>query len=137
MKIEFEVLINTNYGGFSIPNEIVLWLHENKGWELPTKKGQDNSKFHCTYGNESYLKDRSVKSRSDSELIEAYKVCKTEWNKQKELKSHKDRYYSQISSLKLVKVVANFDVEDYYDGKERIASWISEEKSDFEKELGD
>lgn len=31
MKIEFEVLINSNFGGFSIPNEIVLWLHKNKG----------------------------------------------------------------------------------------------------------
>jgi hypothetical protein len=133
MKIEFEVLINSNFGGFSIPNEIVLWLHKNKGWELPAKNGKDNSKFSSMYNNESYLKDKSIKSRSDPELIEAYKVCKTEWNKRE--KSHKDKYYSQMSSLKLVKVIANFDVEDYYDGKEKIISWVSEENSDFEENL--
>jgi hypothetical protein len=66
MKIEFEVLINSNFGGFSIPNEIVLWLHKNKGWELPAKNGKDNSKFSSMYNNESYLKDKSIKNKKRS-----------------------------------------------------------------------
>lgn len=120
MKFNLTVLINNAYGGFSIPVEMVNWLHENKGWKLPDDSDED-SKFYRNFGKCDYHipKDSSVEFRSNKELIEAYKVCMKE-RESDSSKSYFEKQRHTIFTLKLVDVEINISVEDYSDGYERI-----------------
>lgn len=135
--MKFQLLINTGYGGFSIPVEMVLWLHENKKWILPEKNkyGSDESKFYDWNENYFGVKNPSIEFRSNPELIIAYCLCKLKWAESAKKQRYSERKSHQFSCLKLMDVNVYIDVQNYCDGKEEIMVTHYEEENIIEHKI--
>jgi hypothetical protein len=125
---ELEAVINVEYGGFSLSDEMALWLVENKKWKLLSNKEYD---YKLKYPIETLLdlfKDMhihphmndEIEFRSNKDLIECVRHFKA-LHKNDE---YPESYYGKIHTLRIEKIKINVEIDDYYDGKERIVSSV-------------
>ncbi len=125
---ELEVVIHDNYGGFSVDDEMALWLIENRGWTLLAENQYDYKKeselplttlvdFH--FSNYSPHQHK-IEFRSHLDLLDCVRAIK----KLHEDDDYPDSIYGHIHSLSIKKIKVHVGVEDYHDGKERISCWM-------------
>lgn len=129
---EIDVLINSSFGGFSLNDEIALWLQENRGWEIISRKDYDSTKnypikslldWHHEYILFPNKEMDDLTMRSHPDIIEAYKAIK----KLHEHDDYPEKYYGTIHNFSIKRVSVYIDIENYYDGKEKINGWINSE----------
>ncbi len=130
---EIEVVLNTNYGGFSFDIEMALWLSENRGWKIIPEKEYSYKKDQeypiTTLIDTPWAGDflhaphaDNIKLRTNKDLIDCVRAIQ-------KLHTNDDwttRYYSHINNFTIKKVKINLEVENYLDGKEKLNCWISE-----------
>lgn len=122
---ETEIVLHTDFGGFSFDDEMALWLFENRGWisikhddydykkkaELPITTLIDmGHDMHCGVDNESF------KLRTHKDVIDCVRAIK---------ERHKDdpsnvSYHSHIRKLSIRRISIVVGLENYYDGRERV-----------------
>ncbi len=103
-----EAVIHKDFGGFYVNTEMALWLLENKNWNIEEEFHQSSDMFHH--------KTHDFSFRCNPDLIECVRTLKM---------AHKDDDYTQkrlnvIHRLEIVKIDVYAEIEDYYDGKEKI-----------------
>jgi hypothetical protein len=128
-NLEIELVLNTDFGGFHFDNEMASWLKQNRNWTILSEKEYDYKIKHPITtlvemtGGYFYSPSRdNIELRSNKDLIECVKFLK---NKHKD-DVYPESYYGYIHDLSIKKVKINIEIEDYYDGKERINSWVDE-----------
>jgi hypothetical protein len=110
MKIaEFKIVLNRNYGGFSITEEMFDWLVQNKGW-----------KDYPAYGDDEV--------RRNPDLIECVRAVQ----KAHENDSWSEQRYNQIFALRIFDVTVNLEIEDVHDGMEEARAWTTVEPEEEE-----
>lgn len=131
MKIT--LVLNTDYGGFSLDTEMAEWLRDNRGWSLlnhefdgrctdgTLKKALSRIMSNIYYHPEQH----SIEFRSNQDLID----CVRELREKRANSTFNEWHYSHIKCLEVVEANVNFSVNNYHDGKERleIGYTISEE----------
>lgn len=105
-----QVVINCDFGGFSLSDEAIEKLFQLKGWTLVTSVSKLGDKFfYKDHVSEDSFFDESILDREDKELIQVVK----------ELGSKANGLYS---TLKIVTIPEDVDYEIVdYDGREHIA----------------
>jgi len=100
-----EVVIHTDYGGFSINTEMALWLMENRGWTVAPKNADPaGHQLGESIGDYFFSTEKDeVKLRTNKDLIDCVRAIK---------EIHKDdvypeRYYGYIHKLKCVLILKN------------------------------
>lgn len=118
-----EVVIHTEFGGFSLDTEMALWLIENRGWTV-TKNWEERENFQLieSFGDHFSSVDDSVNFRMNKDLIDCVRALK---------EIHKDdtypeSYYGHIHKLEIVKMAVHLSIENYHDGKERASCYTEE-----------
>lgn len=125
-KIQFEIVLNKNYGGFGCCTEMALWLIENKGWTLIQYKDYDyKSKYPVTTiiddkWNSYFPNNESIELRTHPDLIECIKTLKAQFNPEDSYRSYGCIYSKEIDDLEIELVTINLGVESYHDGHERL-----------------
>src|SRR5687767_190673 len=76
---EIEIVINVDYGGFSLTEEMANWLAKNKNWQVahnPKGKidGFDLVGVHGSYYPGGKWKDREIEFRMSEDLIDCVKA---------------------------------------------------------------
>ncbi len=108
-----KIVINTEFGGFYITEEMQKWLKDKKGW----------SDKDLTYPYDTEL-------RTHPHLVECVETLQ-----RKHKKKIKDMSYSnaqdyrsdhRILDLDVVEIDVHLNVVDVYDGKEKVECWASE-----------
>jgi hypothetical protein len=122
-----EVIVNVEYGGFSIDRELLDWM-VSKGCKVfnDEKKYEDYHKNHpskdlcfisfskdswAPYSDGKYIDRDDLFLRTHKDLIKGVKALK---------KKHGDSDRRKVLDLKVVKVQINLEVVDYNDGKEYV-----------------
>jgi len=123
---EVEVVINVEYGGFSLDTEMALWLMENKGWtSTNVDSGEDETEFDLISLGDMFLRSKKydeVGFRMNPDLVECVKTLQ---------KKHEGTNWSGVAyndipkvlQLNVVHVEVHLTVEPVYDGIENIACW--------------
>ena len=132
-NIEFDIVLNRNYGGFGCCTEMALWLIENKGWTLIQHKDYDyksKNKYPVTTiiddkWNSYFLNNESMELRTHPDLIECLKTLKAQFNPDNDLRSHDCVYSKEIDDLEIMQVSVQLGVESYHDGHERLTCHAS------------
>ena len=125
---EIEVVINSEYGGFSLDQYMADWLVENKGWSIvdyynDVKQKDDKFDLYRMGGGTFYPKNEvDIDFRTNKDLIECVKFFQ---DKYKNLTySERNKMYSdcrcKFFDLKIEKVKITIEIDDYHDGKEKI-----------------
>lgn len=129
---ETEVVINVSFGGFSFDTEMALWLSENRGWNvIPEKKYNYKEKYPITTliemsGDHFFHPNDDFNLRSNKDLID----CVRELQTLHENDSYPESRYGHIHALSIKKLSVHVEIENYYDGKERVKCWVSGEDND-------
>jgi hypothetical protein len=133
--VELELVLNVDFGGFSFDTEMALWLSENREW-IVIKESKYDYKLKDKYsintlvemsGNYFYSPHGDkIELRSNRDLID----CVRALQKLHENDSFPDSHYGHIHNFAIKKVTVHVEIENYYDGKERIKCWTSEEDED-------
>lgn len=128
---ELELVINVKFGGFSFNTEMSSWLKDNHNWTILSHEEYDY-KLKDEYPLTTLIKhigdyfysphSEKIALRSHPDLIECIRTLQ----KIHENDSFREKHYSHIFSLEVRKVKINLEIEDYYDGKERINSYLVE-----------
>ena len=128
---ELEVVLHTDFGGFSFNEEMATWLQENRNWTILNDEDYDYSKkdyplttlvkqsFEYLYSPHS----SDIKLRSHQDLIDCVRALK----EQHKNDTYPDKHYGYIHKLKITSVRLVLEIEDYYDGKERLNSYVVED----------
>lgn len=127
---ETELVLNVDFGGFSFDTEMALWLMENRNWKIIS---QDDYNYKIKdypinvlieHSGDYYFSPHSgkIELRSNQDLID----CVRALQKLHENDSFRDKYYGHIFDLAIKKVRLHLSIEDYYDGKEKISSYLEE-----------
>lgn len=110
---EIEIVINTEFGGFGFSTHMAMWLIQNRNWKIV-----DNMDYDIPYPLETLLNTGTgyyspnrdkIDLRAHKDLIDCVKDLKSKYPDDRNLKA-----------LKVVKLKVNLEVEDYFDGIERI-----------------
>lgn len=124
---EMETVIHVEYGGFTIDTEMAVWLMENRGWSIKKEfENKDNNIFTCliesTFADDYYhINMNSIQFRSHPDILD----CVREIKKNHINDVYPDSLYGYIHNLKIVKLSFYAEIENYYDGKEKINCWTS------------
>lgn len=123
MKIaEIEIVVNVEYGGFSLDKEICEWLRDNKGWKESNNVIQKGNNVIQIVGNYCYVAGNNTEIRINPDLIECIKTLKEKHEEECENTSFLDPYNASHKvldfSIQKIKVMA--DVEDVDDGIEEV-----------------
>jgi hypothetical protein len=128
MEFTKEIVINVEFGGFSVSREMAEWLRDEKGWTTTEDENEidkDNFDFvmskHWFHPNK-YDRD-SVEFRSNPDLVECVKF----FHKKYEDECFIGKGKPQVMCLRVIEATVHLDVEHVYDGKEGISCWSSEE----------
>ena len=118
---EKEVVIHVTYGGFHFNDEMALWLMENRNWKIGK---EDKKEFDLYDYSNDYLfltgNRDNREFRDNQDLIDCVKALK-------ELHKNDDymaRQNSHINGLAVVKVKVHLEIEDVYDGVEKVSCWV-------------
>lgn len=135
-----EVVINTEYGGFSLTKEMAEWLQKEKSWKICADKDLDlNSKEKYDAANRefdligwgSYYREtdkwNKIEFRTNAALIECIKFFKKKYKTASYTQRMHNADISAVCSLKIEVVNISLQIEDYDDGKEKIVSYVSNE----------
>lgn len=125
---DLEAVINVEFGGFSLSDEMALWLMEEKGWTILDNKEYDYKKKYPVEtlldvgGNMNIHPDLNddIKFRSNKDLIECVRHFKV-LHKNDE---YPESYYGKIHDFRVEKIEIKVEIDDYHDGKERIVSSV-------------
>ena len=118
--LNFKLVIHTEFGGFSLTQEMVDRLAE-RGCKWADKCGKSygsNPKYYIPYED-----DDELKYRSDADLIAVVEELTEEFeSKVKELTDWRERRQlerTMLDGLKVVEVNVSVEIEDH-DGKETV-----------------
>lgn len=136
---QFEIVIHTHFGGFTITDEMAEWLRDNKDWTIFPKERNAREciqefglskieKSLFKYGKDFYfymydsnchkLEDEyRIKLRTNQDFIDCVRFLQ---EKYKDL-SYEEERKNKIMKLEIKTVKISLEIEDYYDGKERIS----------------
>jgi hypothetical protein len=130
--IEMELVINVDFGGFSFDTEMALWLSEHRGWTvLPEKKYNYKEKYPINTlvemsGDYFYSPNDGIELRSNKDLIDCVRALQI----LHENDDYPEAYYGHIHNLSIKKVAVHIEIENYYDGKERIKCRVVENEEE-------
>lgn len=133
---ELEAVINIDFGGFSLSDEMALWLLENKSWTILDNKEYDYKKKYpvetlLDLGGDMNIHpdlNSDIKFRSNKDLIE----CVRYFKKVHEDDKYPESYYGKIHSLSIKSLKFSVEIEDYYDGKEKIVGRVDYDFDDLD-----
>jgi hypothetical protein len=138
---KFQIVIHSNFGGFSMNIEIAEWLRDYKGWRIFSKEDNthdciqqyglevvEKSLFESLYVNGMYKYFRGSKlSRIEQEEYEIkfrmhpdFIECIEELQEKYKDLPLRERYYKKIFDFSIKIIEIKLKVTDYYDGKECI-----------------
>lgn len=123
---EIEVVINTDFGGFRLDEEMALWLIENKNWKVAKYSSEDydpNGDHDLVDLNGPYIipKEDNIAFRTNKDLIECIKYFKDKYKLADYVQRLEiEKHGGKVFDLKVVKIVIGISIDDYYDGKERV-----------------
>lgn len=126
--VEIELVLNVDFGGFSFDTEMALWLEENCGWTIIAYSEYNyKDKYPITTlidlkGNTFSSPNDGVELRSNKDLIQCVRALQV----LHENDEYPEKYYGHIHNLKIETVNIHIEIENYYDGKERINCQIIE-----------
>lgn len=127
-SFNFDVVLNREFGGFGISQEMALWLVSNKNWPVVDMddfdwNNQEKYPINCLiiWDNKKYstVHDRNIEFRSHPDLIECVKAIQ-ELHKNDEFANS-----DKIHDLHIQNVKVDLDVDDYHDGKEAVTGYVS------------
>ena len=126
--LEIQLVLNTDFGGFSVDSEMALWLIENRGWKLiPANEFDYKTKYPVNTLIDSTFADlvhapnaNTLEFRSHPDLIDCVKAVKLAHKKD----SFPASRYGHIQKLSIKNVKVHLEIEDYHDGKEKINCWV-------------
>lgn len=121
---ELELVINTEFGGFSLSDEMASWLVENRNWTLVTNKEYNYKKQYpletlliaCKDMNVHPNDNSNIEFRSHKDLLDCVRHFKIVHENDK----YPDSYYGHIHELEIEKFKVRVEIEEYHDGKERV-----------------
>ena len=129
------MVLNTDYGGFSINTEMALWLSENREWNVISEK-EYNYKKKDEYPITTIVDMRgdyfyspcgdTIEFRSNKDLIDCVRAVKLAH----ENDSFPESRYGHINKLNIIKVGTLLEIEDYHDGKERVICHVAQTSED-------
>lgn len=119
MKIKtIQIVLNVEFGGFSLDDEMVLWLAEHKGWTYA--EGYDKNEFVDLVGMHGHwvasAKYKNDELRTHPDLIECVKTLQAKY----EDLPFSEKHYHHIYNFAIEEIEVHVDVVEYHDGKERI-----------------
>lgn len=117
MVKEFEIVLNTTFGGFSIDKEMREWLTLNKGWIFGEYEQEDED-LRGYWGRCKQERVDKIELRTNPDLIACVKALR---EKNKDI-PRKDRYSHSVLSLEVKTVTINVEIDDY-DGMETVSIW--------------
>lgn len=122
-----ELVINTEYGGFSYNQEIAEWLKNKRKWKIITEKELGDEHPLTTIiklGSNHYATYKDcIELRMHKDLVNCIRELK---------EKHEDDdftiHHNQLDSLEIKTVSIFLDIEDYHDGKERVKTYTGYDK---------
>lgn len=146
--MEAILVINGNYGGFSLNREMAEWLRDNKGWKLAPSDTYPTDDFDLAGDNDFWYAStkwnrNEIEFRSNPDLIECVRWLK--W-KYRNYDKHSTRYiedHRKASSirhaydLRIVKVNIEIGIADKFDGIEAVHVHHHEETEENPKSTDD
>jgi hypothetical protein len=134
---EVEIVINCDFGGFSLDTEMAIWLMEMKGWTVTEEPSMSETDHYDLFGMGDFFwptakhtdggNDRCDTSfRMNPDLIECVKALQDKykellvWQRLNLKPDHK------VLSLGIAKLRFHVDVVNEYDGKEEVKCWVTE-----------
>jgi hypothetical protein len=118
----FEIVINTEFGGFSLDTEMAVWLMENRGWRVSkTDSTCDLEHDLVEMGADRFVPtDKHVqhyddtKFRMNQDLIDCVRDLQATYYRGPGWREAK------VNCLEVKTINVHIDVEEYHDGKEEI-----------------
>jgi hypothetical protein len=113
-----KIVINTQFGGFSLDLEMANWLVKNKNWIITDDAESQEHDLIVVGMNYFYPSNKyqDIQFRMLPDFIECVEFLQ---QKHKNI-SYINRYRHQVLNLSIVKFDIDLTVEDIYDGKEAI-----------------
>ena len=127
--IEIELVLNVDFGGFSFDTEMALWLTENCGWTIISYDQYNyKDKYPITTlidlrGDMFCSPNDGVELRSNKDLIQCVRALQILHKNDK----YPDSRIGHIHDLSIKTVKIHIEIENYYDGKERVKCHIIED----------
>lgn len=126
MNYEICLVLNSKFGGFSLNDEMALWLKKERGWTI-INSNEYSYENKDSYDVTTLLKllggmyisatdNSSIKFRSHQDLID----CVLHFRKVHENDTYPDSHYHKIHDFEIVKATYQLSIENYYDGKEKV-----------------
>lgn len=131
------VVINGDYGGFSLNEEMAIWLKDNKGWKIAPKDIYPHDEYDLA-GDHGYYypstKWKKQEFRLNPDLIECVRWLKWKYRNNDYYDRDNDDSLKEslrkCRDLRIVNVEIDICVEDKYDGIEEISVDRSIEEED-------
>jgi hypothetical protein len=134
---EVELVLNVEFGGFSLDYEMAAWLRDNRGWTIcsesdPPVKGK--SAVGGTFGGVYWpFVDKepvysSAHARVDPDLVACVKALQQLHADEKD--DHAKKRRRKVWSLRVFRVTTAVTVRDLHDGKETVEPLISVDEAD-------
>ncbi|KKR00210.1 MAG: hypothetical protein UT24_C0015G0018 [Candidatus Woesebacteria bacterium GW2011_GWB1_39_12] len=135
-----KVLLNKSYGGFELPKVVADYLQEQKGWDIPVIRVEEDFKKYSASllclcemygqgrlvsGNDHYRSEEQIRFHPD--VIEAVVAMKEKHQElfdlsPRQMTEEQEAEYNKVrclESIKVVEIVIETDI-DNYDGIEKL-----------------
>lgn len=109
---KFKIVLNKEFGGFHLTEEMVNWLCTCREWPRSAFSNVSNDMYYLTGGH-----DNSIYFRTGIDLISCVEYLQ---HTHIHATSSDRRSCYVCSQLKVCQYEVEYSIEDYHDGKERL-----------------
>jgi hypothetical protein len=124
---EFEIVVNSDFGGFHLDTEMALWLMEHKHWRVTEDDNKFETDKYDLVGLGDYFwptkKYNETEFRMNADLIECIRTLKKKYQGLSYYERKKSG--AKVLDLALSRVQVHVEVQDECDGKETVECWTT------------